>query len=156
MTNDDYRRAVSSALAALAADNWKSNTIARDDFPDDTAYLFFKRSGYSCVSYDDVLRADPCSFCRRPGSGGTIDHIVPRSAGGKNNWRNLTGACDYCNRLKSSVSVLDFLVARRVGVKPRHNQPVGPPVPPRRLRQEHPPVPRMKTPLSDVVWNRIP
>ena len=30
----------------------------------------------------------------------TIDHIIPKSKGGKSNWRNLVTACARCNSLK--------------------------------------------------------
>ncbi|MEP0713893.1 HNH endonuclease [Algoriphagus sp.] len=30
----------------------------------------------------------------------TIDHVIPRSKGGKSNWTNLTTACHRCNVLK--------------------------------------------------------
>mgnify|MGYP001273343832 FL=1 len=32
----------------------------------------------------------------------TIDHVVPRSRGGKNNWLNLVSACKKCNQKKGN------------------------------------------------------
>lgn len=94
--------------------------------------------------YEVTLRADPCAYCGGPG--GTVDHIQPRSHYGANNWRNLTGACDLCNRHKRSADLLEFLAARRAGRQPRQPMRV-------RSRRPRPPVPRMTAPRSDVVWN---
>lgn len=32
----------------------------------------------------------------------TIDHVVPRSKGGKTNWKNVVCCCDQCNRKKGN------------------------------------------------------
>ncbi|MGC4859066.1 HNH endonuclease [Micromonospora sp. DT41] len=47
-----------------------------------------------------VLRRDNrcCAYCGGPAS--TIDHILPRSRGGRNTWRNTTAACYACNQRK--------------------------------------------------------
>jgi 5-methylcytosine-specific restriction endonuclease McrA len=47
-----------------------------------------------------VLRRDArcCAYCGGPAS--TIDHILPRSRGGRNTWRNTTAACYECNQRK--------------------------------------------------------
>lgn len=39
-----------------------------------------------------------CQYCR--GRGTTIDHIVPRSRGGRHEWKNVTLACGPCNARK--------------------------------------------------------
>jgi len=38
----------------------------------------------------------------------TVDHAKPRSRGGKNFDDNLLPACDYCNNLKSNLTVSEF------------------------------------------------
>lgn len=40
-----------------------------------------------------------CQYCGRRGDL-TIDHIIPRSRGGKDTWDNVTAACRRCNALK--------------------------------------------------------
>ncbi len=47
----------------------------------------FKRDGYQCIycSKRDHL---------------TLDHILPRSRGGRDSWHNLVAACQRCNTLK--------------------------------------------------------
>jgi 5-methylcytosine-specific restriction endonuclease McrA len=57
-----------------------------------------------------VLRRDPCAYCG--GKGGEIDHIVPYSKGGENDWTNFTSACGRCNRSKNARPLLTFLLSR--------------------------------------------
>jgi 5-methylcytosine-specific restriction endonuclease McrA len=39
-----------------------------------------------------------CAYCA--GQATTVDHILPRSRGGKNTWTNTVAACDGCNQRK--------------------------------------------------------
>jgi 5-methylcytosine-specific restriction endonuclease McrA len=39
-----------------------------------------------------------CGYCL--GLATTVDHILPRSRGGKNTWLNTIAACDGCNQRK--------------------------------------------------------
>ena len=50
----------------------------------------------------EILRRDnyTCQYCGHRSSLLTIDHIVPRHAGGSHSWQNLVAACQYCNRRK--------------------------------------------------------
>ena len=52
------------------------------------------------VSRRGVLRRDAqrCAYCAGPAS--TIDHVLPRSRGGKDSWENLVACCLRCNNLK--------------------------------------------------------
>lgn len=43
---------------------------------------------------------------------GTLEHIVPASLGGKDNWENLIGACQRCNSERSAEPLLWYLVQR--------------------------------------------
>jgi len=51
-------------------------------------------------SRQSVLARDHhvCVFCG--GHATTVDHILPRSRGGKNTWLNTAAACDGCNQRK--------------------------------------------------------
>ncbi len=52
------------------------------------------------VSRRGVLRRDGnrCAYCGS--SATTIDHVLPRSRGGKDSWENLVACCLKCNNLK--------------------------------------------------------
>ena len=58
-----------------------------------------------CTRKNVLLRDGyQCQYCAvkcRPGAI-TIDHVVPRSRGGKTSWTNLVAACHACNRKKGS------------------------------------------------------
>lgn len=49
-----------------------------------------------------VLRRDGhrCGYCNRYAN--TIDHVMPRSRGGRNVWENVVAACGPCNHRKAS------------------------------------------------------
>ena len=53
------------------------------------------------VSRRGVLRRDGyrCAYCQR--SANTIDHVQPKSRGGKDTWENLVACCLKCNNKKS-------------------------------------------------------
>ncbi len=48
----------------------------------------FRRDGYRC------------QYCGRDSAHLTLDHVIPRSRGGKHIWTNLVSACAACNRRK--------------------------------------------------------
>ena len=54
------------------------------------------------LSKREILRRDDytCQYCGRTHYHLTIDHVVPRHAGGAHTWRNLVAACSACNRRK--------------------------------------------------------
>jgi 5-methylcytosine-specific restriction endonuclease McrA len=58
---------------------------------------------YSCGpawSRPGVLNRDGhrCAYCH--GVATTIDHVLPRSRGGRNSWQNTVAACGPCNQRK--------------------------------------------------------
>jgi 5-methylcytosine-specific restriction endonuclease McrA len=63
----------------------------------------------------EIVRADPCSYCGKR-TGGTVDHIEPRSKGGRDThaWINYTAACPSCNVSKGDTLLLLWLRHRRV------------------------------------------
>lgn len=65
-----------------------------------------------------MLRRDLCAYCGihpslADGGQMTIDHVVPRSAGGENNLTNMAGACYSCNQKKASKDLLSFMLEMR-------------------------------------------
>ncbi|MEU6022214.1 HNH endonuclease [Micromonospora sp. NPDC048871] len=58
-----------------------------------------------------------CAYCAGPAS--TIDHILPRSRGGRNTWKNTTAACYACNQRKGDRTPTEAgMPLRRVPVVP--------------------------------------
>lgn len=43
-----------------------------------------------------------CQYCGSRKSGLTVDHVIPRSRGGKSVWENIVAACASCNRRKGN------------------------------------------------------
>ncbi|MEC5152427.1 HNH endonuclease [Cryobacterium sp. GrIS_2_6] len=66
-----------------------------------TRYVHLPRSRSLPVSRRGVLRRDDhrCAYCGRTAN--TIDHVQPRSRGGRDSWDNLVACCLRCNNIKS-------------------------------------------------------
>jgi hypothetical protein len=57
----------------------------------------FKRDNYTCVYCgEDEIRAM------------TIDHVIPKSKGGKDTWDNLVTACKPCNSEKNDLTIEEW------------------------------------------------
>ena len=65
-----------------------------------TRYVRTPRVHAVPVSRRGVLRRDEhrCAYCGR--SAATIDHVLPRSRGGRDTWENLVACCLRCNNVK--------------------------------------------------------
>lgn len=63
-------------------------------------------------SRKNVLMRDryQCQYCGKKAGVQdlTIDHVIPRSRGGKTTWKNVVTACGKCNREKGNQWVKDF------------------------------------------------
>ena len=62
-----------------------------------------RRKGVS-FSKKNILRRDnfTCQYCGTNGNSLTVDHILPKSRGGKSNWNNVVVACKPCNLKKGN------------------------------------------------------
>ena len=56
-----------------------------------------------------------CQYCGSRKSGLTVDHVIPRSRGGKSVWENIVAACATCNRRKGN------RLPREIQMHPRKN-----------------------------------
>jgi 5-methylcytosine-specific restriction endonuclease McrA len=65
-------------------------------------YINFRGRGFK-VNRRGVFRRDKfeCVYCGSPKEL-TIDHVLPRSRGGKNSWTNLVTCCQKCNLKKGN------------------------------------------------------
>ncbi|GIF11868.1 HNH endonuclease [Actinoplanes teichomyceticus] len=53
-----------------------------------------------------------CGYCGDPAT--TIDHVLPRSRGGGNEWRNTVAACGRCNNRKGARTPAEARMPLRV------------------------------------------
>jgi 5-methylcytosine-specific restriction endonuclease McrA len=76
------------------------------DFPSVIRLLEYHRISYKQVelSRKNIFRRDGrrCQYCGTTNGKITIDHIIPKSRGGKESWENLTTACFSCNNVKGN------------------------------------------------------
>jgi len=65
-------------------------------------YVSIRHHGSIQLTKQNILRRDhkTCQYCGTQEGPMTIDHIVPRSHGGKDTWSNLVCACARCNNRK--------------------------------------------------------
>ncbi len=79
----------------------------RFDYPAVICLNHFKNIPYRGVllNRNNLFRRDKgeCQYCGSKKQL-TIDHIIPRSKGGKTNWTNLVTACHRCNAVKGDKS----------------------------------------------------
>jgi 5-methylcytosine-specific restriction endonuclease McrA len=82
-----------------------------------------------------------CQYCgtRPPSRDLSLDHVVPRSRGGRSTWENLVTACGPCNRLKGqSLPAECGMIPRRIASKPRWSTVIQEVVAPRRFAEWDP------------------
>src|SRR5574337_669782 len=70
-------------------------------------HRYVKRPVIPTVSFNkkNILKRDAytCQYCgRNGGERMTIDHVIPRSLGGRTVWENVVSACRACNLKKGS------------------------------------------------------
>ena len=65
----------------------------------------FRFTTVACNRTNIVWRDNnQCQYCANyfPSDKLTMDHVIPKSRGGKNTWENLVAACKKCNQKKGS------------------------------------------------------
>ena len=69
-------------------------------------YRASKAHKSKCTKQNIISRDNnTCQYCGRSDCKMTIDHVVPRSKGGKFSWDNLVSACPACNQKKGDRSL---------------------------------------------------
>lgn len=64
-------------------------------------HVSYRAGGRTSPSFAAVKLRDGrhCAYCGGPGD--TVDHVIPRSRGGTDEWDNLVCACRSCNNTKA-------------------------------------------------------
>ena len=73
------------------------------------------------LSKREIFRRDEyrCQYCGDEHAHLTVDHIIPRRAGGPHTWENLVAACPACNRRKGHRTLNEVhMQLRRPPVEP--------------------------------------
>ncbi len=87
-------------------------------------HRFINRPARPAISFTkkNILKRDAytCQYCgRNGGERMTIDHVVPKSLGGRTVWENVVGACRACNLRKGNKRLEDVgMRLQRVPAKP--------------------------------------
>ena len=103
------RRAIvlilSGKASVLESDPAHPVRAVHDDWPRPTVvlltrYVHVPLARLTPVSRRGVLRRDAntCAYCG--GVANTIDHVLPKSRGGRDSWENLVACCLRCNNRK--------------------------------------------------------
>jgi len=63
-------------------------------------------SKHLALSKRNVLKRDrfQCQYCGTRQGRMTVDHVVPKTMGGRDSWENMACACQHCNNLKGNRS----------------------------------------------------
>lgn len=83
-------------------------------------YVRIPNSRLVPVSRRGILRRDAqhCGYCGNTAT--TIDHILPKSRGGKDTWENLVACCLRCNNIKSDRTPAEMGWSLRTRPQPPH------------------------------------
>lgn len=87
-------------------------------------YRYVKLPVIPAIAFNkkNILRRDAytCQYCgRNGGERMTIDHVIPRSLGGRTIWENVVSACRACNVKKGNKSLHEVRMSlRRKPAKP--------------------------------------
>ena len=103
-----------------------------------TRYVRVPGGRHVPVTRRGVLRRDNhhCAYCGKAAS--TIDHVLPRSRGGRTTWENVVASCGRCNLSKGSKTLKQagmHLRRKPVRPSPEQLQNVGRKFPPNHLHE---------------------
>ena len=77
---------------------WGHRMLDTDPVPDSLRYRVLKESGGRCALCGVTMKEQPLD----------VDHIIPKSRGGKNTYENFQVLCLRCNRAKGNKDDTDF------------------------------------------------
>lgn len=131
--------------------DWVSTVNFHIAVPRIIRLLFYDRLPRNEVKFNrrNIFARDKnhCQYCGKhfPTSELSLDHIIPRSLGGKATWENIVCACPACNVKKGSQTIKHAgMKLIQKPIKPRHNPPrPRPPRPPQIQKLETIPRPRI-------------
>lgn len=87
-----------SFISKKGLSNWDYRMLETDPVPDSLRYRVLKDSGGRCALCGATKKERPLD----------VDHILPKSIGGKTEYSNLQVLCSQCNRSKGHKDQTDF------------------------------------------------
>ena len=85
----------------------------------------FRFTTVACNRQNIIWRDNnQCQYCANyfPVYKLTMDHVVPKSRGGKNTWNNLVAACKKCNQKKGSRTIKESgMIPLKKPIRPKAN-----------------------------------
>lgn len=106
-----WRRAVALIVKNRAEVVEHNGKMLAENFPTPlvirlSSQVFVPYSPIS-VNRQNILARDrhTCQYCGRRDREMTLDHVIPRSKGGRSTWENLVTACHKCNGRKGDQSL---------------------------------------------------
>jgi 5-methylcytosine-specific restriction endonuclease McrA len=85
----------------------------------------FRFTTVACNRQNIIWRDNnQCQYCANyfPVDKLTMDHVVPKSRGGKNTWNNLVAACKKCNQKKGSRTIKESgMIPLKKPIRPKAN-----------------------------------
>ncbi|HKJ44500.1 MAG TPA: HNH endonuclease [Balneolales bacterium] len=103
----------------------KIHTISDEfKFPSVIRLRSYARTPYRHIvlSRKNIMKRDGhhCQYCGST-EDLTIDHVIPKSRGGKDTWENLVTACYRCNRIKGNKTPKEAsMLLKREPFRPNH------------------------------------
>jgi 5-methylcytosine-specific restriction endonuclease McrA len=101
---------ISEATHAKRLERQRNSRRANPDKTRAEKYARRSTLGEVDKDYIKILLNDPCSYCNGPA--GEVDHIDALTAGGTNDWDNMTAACKSCNSGKFNLPLLQYMLRR--------------------------------------------
>ena len=108
--------------------DWVSTVSFHIAVPRIVRLLFYDRLPRNTVKFNrrNIFARDKniCQYCGNhyPTSELSLDHIIPRSMGGKSTWNNIVCSCTNCNAKKGGrTPKLAFMKLIQKPVKPKHH-----------------------------------
>ncbi len=108
--------------------NWIKTFSFAIEAPQIVRLLFYDKFPKMRVKFNrkNIFARDDntCQYCGKcfPSSELSLEHVVPKSRGGKNDWTNIVCACTKCNKRKGNKTLKEAgLSLTRPPVKPKYN-----------------------------------
>ncbi|MCA9842596.1 MAG: HNH endonuclease [Cyanobacteria bacterium HKST-UBA03] len=103
-----WKRAVVLLLKGKATSVEHQGATVNNDMalPSVIRLLYYIKTPYKTIplTRKNLMHRDKytCQYCSRRGHNLTIDHVLPRSRGGRDEWENCVVACHHCNTKKGN------------------------------------------------------